>query len=62
MLCDKFVEENVERECHSDIAIDRPFVVGDAGKIPFKDKAFDYVICKHLLEHLNSLKIFLEKS
>jgi len=35
--------------CHA-----QPFVVGDAQALPFRDKAFDFVICKHLLEHLEN--------
>lgn len=32
--------------------IDRWFVQGNVEKMPFRDHAFDYVICSHLLEHV----------
>ena len=39
--------------------IDRPTVFGDAQKMPFKDKAFDFVIASHILEHMSSPENFL---
>jgi SAM-dependent methyltransferase len=51
VLCDKFVSDGAER--HGNVLIsDRPLVVGDVERLPFADKAFDYVICAHLLEHV----------
>ncbi len=31
-------------------------IVGDARKLPFSQDSFDFVVCSHLLEHLNSYK------
>ena len=31
--------------------VDRPFVLGTVERLPFRDKAFDYVIAFHVLEH-----------
>lgn len=31
--------------------VDRPFVLGHIERLPFRDKAFDYVIAFHVLEH-----------
>ena len=52
VLCDLLVEDNSQRAGGFPIVIDRPFVVGDAYHLPFKNKSFDYVICSHLLEHV----------
>lgn len=52
VLCDKFIEDNTERACGGSIVVDRPFVLGDGLHLPFQDKAFDFVFCRHLLEHV----------
>lgn len=31
----------------------RPFVVGDIHHLPFRSKAFDFVYCSHVLEHVD---------
>jgi len=38
---------------------DRPTVLADGEKLPFKDKAFDYVIASHVLEHTTDPASFL---
>lgn len=40
---------------------DRPTVLGRAEKLPFKDKAFDFVIASHVLEHSSDPAIFLQE-
>jgi uncharacterized protein YbaR (Trm112 family) len=52
ILCDKFVADSRERACRASIVMDRPFVLADATATPFPDKAFDFVYCAHLLEHM----------
>lgn len=52
ILCDRFVKDNRQRAGGFSIVIDRPLVVADARCLPFKNQAFDYIICRHLLEHL----------
>lgn len=52
VLCERYVLDDTERN-EQPVLIDRPFVVGDAYELPFRDQAFDYVICSHLLEHLD---------
>lgn len=51
ILVDKFLFDNTERG--GNIVIDRPMVVADAHHLPFKDGAFDYAICSHILEHMD---------
>jgi SAM-dependent methyltransferase len=33
----------------------------DGKKFPFEDKAFDYVICSHVLEHVPDPRLFLDE-
>ncbi len=51
VLCDRFVVDATERNEQA-ARIDRPFVAGDIYRLPFRERAFDYVICSHVLEHL----------
>jgi ubiquinone/menaquinone biosynthesis C-methylase UbiE len=39
--------------------VDRTAVLGDATKLPFKDKSFDFVIASHVLEHMPNPALFL---
>ena len=47
---------------HGAVAVvDRPIVIADACRMPFKDKAFDYVIAFHILEHIPTPDLFLRE-
>jgi uncharacterized protein YbaR (Trm112 family) len=46
----------------SGLTTDRPFVFGDAHVLPFRDNAFDYLICSHTLEHLPDPERFLKEA
>jgi len=59
VLLDKFVLDNSERS--GDVTVDRDFVVSDVNKLPFKDKVFDFVIARHILEHLPEPENFLKE-
>ena len=50
VLCDKFIEDDEQRG--GKIIADRPIVEADGQFLPFADNAFDYVICSHVLEHV----------
>ena len=50
VLCDKFIEDDEQRG--GGIVADRPLVEADGQYLPFADSAFDYVICSHVLEHV----------
>lgn len=52
VLCDKFINDPSERGGQN-IFHDRPFIVGDLLRLPFKDHVFDFVICSHVLEHVD---------
>lgn len=56
ILVDRFLFDNTERG--GDIVIDRPMVVADAHHLPFRDKVFAYIICSHILEHMDDPQQF----
>lgn len=41
--------------------IDRMAVIGDATKLPFKDKSIDFIIASHVLEHMAQPEVFLKE-
>jgi SAM-dependent methyltransferase len=43
------------------VVADRPVVFADACQMPFKDKAFDFVIAFHVLEHMRDPASFLRE-
>lgn len=51
VLCDRFLLDDTERNREGAL-VDRPFAVGDICALPFGSGSFDYVICSHVLEHL----------
>lgn len=61
ILCDRLVYDNSQRAGKFSIVIDRPFVVADGFHLPFRDKAFDYVVCSHVLEHLQDPQAFVKE-
>ena len=50
ILCDRFLFSNKERSGHG-LRHDRPLVIAKGEKLPFRDKSFDFVICRQVLEH-----------
>ncbi len=61
ILCDRYLTDDGERAGEFSIVIDRPMVVADGYHLPFADKTFDYVICSHILEHMDNPKKFIEE-
>lgn len=59
VLCDRYINKTFHREPGSKIVINRPFVIANAERLPFKDNAFDYVIASHILEHVDHPNLFL---
>ena len=54
VLLDRYVgeEHGGQRSGRSAVRIDRPLFDADAAAMPFADGVFDYVICSHVLEHV----------
>lgn len=50
ILCDKFIDDSTQRG--GDITTDRPIIEADGQYLPFANASFDYVICSHVLEHV----------
>ena len=61
ILCDKYIASSYERAFRSPIVIDRPFVIADAIKLPFKDKSIDFLYSSDLAEHLDRPDLFFEE-
>lgn len=59
VLCDKFIEDDEQRG--GMIVTDRPMVEADGQYLPFADGAFDYVICLHVLEHVEKPDFLLKE-
>lgn len=59
ILLDRFIEDNTERG--GGIVVDRPMVVADAHHLPFRTGAFRYIICSHILEHMDDPQQFVQE-
>src|SRR5204862_3065044 len=57
VLVDRFLGAD-NRERGGDLVVDRPFVVADAHHLPFRNGAFAYAICSHILEHMDDPQQF----
>jgi len=59
VLVDKEVGESIHRSGKlARIDKRRHFIVAEACSLPFKDKAFDYVLALHIAEHMDNPKAF----
>lgn len=59
VLVDRSLLEDAERSGRRAVLpFDKPFVVADACAMPFKDNAFDFVICSHVAEHIEAVDSF----
>lgn len=56
VLLDRFLQDNTERG--GSLVVDRPLVVADAHHMPFRNDAFAYTICSHILEHMDDPQQF----
>lgn len=60
VLLDRYLGSD-NRERGGDLVVDRPFVVADAHFLPFKEGAFAYIICSHILEHMDDPQQFVRE-
>ena len=58
VLVDRYLEDDSERRGYP-IQIDRPLAIADGAQLPFRNGTFDYVICSHVLEHVEDPERFL---
>lgn len=56
-------DEDKRRQSGGEIKDDfkKPVVYYDGGKFPFRDNEFDYVICSHVIEHVEHVDYFLSE-
>jgi SAM-dependent methyltransferase len=59
VVVDKFTDSNFHRSGDLKILKNQTFLEADGENLPFKDKEFDYVICSHVLEHVENPEKFL---
>lgn len=54
VLLERFIDDSHggQRSGAARARVDRPTFEADAAAMPFADKVFDYVICSHVLEHV----------
>lgn len=43
------------------LTTDKRVVYYDGGRFPFEDNEFDYVICSHVIEHVEDVEVFLSE-
>lgn len=53
VVVDKFVDDNTHRSGDLVVLKNQKFIQADGEHLPFKDHEFDYVICRHVLEHVD---------
>jgi SAM-dependent methyltransferase len=59
VLCEKYLDDDTQRG--SAAVVDRPLVLGDIQSLPFRPGAFDYIITRHILEHLDDPDTFFRE-
>lgn len=59
VLIDKFLSDDYERSGQSiKLLPQKYFIVADACAMPFRDKAFDFIVCSHVAEHIKNVDDF----
>ncbi len=58
---DKFEDSNYHRGSDLKVLKNQKFVNASGEKLPFDDKSFDYVICCHVMEHVEDPQSFVNE-
>src|SRR5690242_17006909 len=61
VIVDKFTDTNYHRSGDIKVLKHQEFLAADGENLPFKDKEFDYVICCHVIEHVENPARFLSE-
>lgn len=61
VVVDKFTDDNTHRAGNLKVLKNQRFLQADGESLPFRDKEFDYVICCHVLEHVENPIQFLSE-
>lgn len=61
VVVDKFTDTNYHRSGDIKVLKKQQFINADGENLPFKDHEFDYVICCHVLEHVENPVQFLSE-
>lgn len=61
ILIEKFLDDNHNRTGGLKIYKNQKLIQADGEQLPFADKEFDYVICSHVLEHVDDPKKFVSE-
>jgi len=59
VVVDKYTDNNFHRNSDIKVLRNQTFLEADGESLPFKNKEFDYVICSHVLEHVENPEKFL---
>jgi len=59
LVVDKYTDSNFHRVADLKVLKHQEFLSADGENLPFKDQEFDYVICCHVLEHVENPHRFL---
>src|SRR5690606_1584155 len=61
VVIDKFVDFDYHRKGDINLYKHQQFAQADGESLPFEDNEFDYIICNHVLEHVDNPAKFLDE-
>ncbi len=62
VLLDRYYKDDAGQRGGGELFVDkRPIIVAAGERLPFKDKAFDFVYCSHVIEHAEDIGAMLRE-